>query len=75
LNSGVALQLYENQEKSIVMAKVMDKVLKKNMNHSKILCYQKWKQMTLFQDSRDQVLAQLSQLLTDPRAVEDDEYL
>jgi hypothetical protein len=67
--------LYETQEKSLVLAKVMDKVVKNNLNYKKILFYQRWKQQSLFKETREHMLAQLSGLLTDPRAVEDDQYL
>ena len=39
LNSGVAMMQYETQEKSLIMARAMTKVIRKGLNHKKLQLY------------------------------------
>jgi late competence protein required for DNA uptake (superfamily II DNA/RNA helicase) len=66
--------MYENQEKTLILAKFAIKFHKKSLNHVKILYYQKWKKLAL-----NQINAAFSEMLTDSenfnRCVENDFFI
>lgn len=43
INSGIAIKQFNNQGKTLVLAKALQKMANKSINFSKIQCYQKWK--------------------------------
>jgi hypothetical protein len=72
--------MYENQEKTLILAKFAIKFHKKSLNHVKILYYQKWKKLALNQsDAHHQINAAFSEMLTDSenfnRCVENDFFI
>lgn len=84
LNSGMAQKQYENQEKTLILAKYANKFHLKSLNHVKIQYYQKWKRLALnSQDghasSQDRIVSQFSQIITSTedfnRCVESDFYI
>ena len=73
--------MYENQEKTMVLAKCMAKMHQKSLNYVKIQLYQKWKKLVLSDQGTniDRVLSKFSEMITSTddfnRCVENDYHL
>lgn len=81
LNSGLVLKQYENQDKIMILAKSVKKLLQKTLNHHKVKMYQKWKQIVFKNEatSKDRIVSVLSEIITNSedfnRCVENDGFL
>ena len=73
------MKQYENQQKTVILAKFAKKINEKSLNHVKILCYQKWKRIALNDLGPDRIVSRLSEIITNTddfnRCVENDFYL
>lgn len=82
VNSGIAIKQFNNQGRTLVLAKAVQKMANKSINFTKIQSYQKWKAMA-FRDpgftTRERMNSVLSEILTNSvdfnRCVENDLYL
>lgn len=80
LNCGLSQKMYENQERTLVLAKSAQKFYMKSLNHVKLQYYQKWKRIALDKgDAHHKMKAAFSEMLTESvnfnRCVENDYYL
>lgn len=82
VNSGLAIKQFNNQGKTLLLAKTVQKMANKGVNFTKIQCYQKWKTLA-FKDqgysTKERINSTLSEIITNStdfnRCVENDFYL